>query len=225
MVMLSFDAHGQMGWRRVRGYSFARNTSLIAIAGDEMPSLAQDMPIAFGKRSTQWQAVAVLGPVPGVNLHVQADGSWRGGCVPALLRSYPFQLSPDRKALAFWPNYWPETPGAAGVEPFFEHGQLSSVLAATLSFLQDRQQAIDQLGVLLSWLAQRRLLRPWQVPHAVETADHNRHANLFAVDRHGLEALDEADWFALNRLMPVSTALRLLQAHLSSLHHAQYFKF
>jgi len=223
-MTLSCDIHGRMGWRRARGYGFARDIGLVPMTGDELPRLAQDMPVAFRKLGTQWQAVAVLGPVPGVNLQVQADGCWRGGCVPGLLRSYPFQLSADRKALAFWPDYWPETLGVAGIEPFFVDGQLSPVLAAALVFLQDRQQAIDRLGLVLSWLAERDLLQPWQVPDVVETAHLTQHADLFAVDRDRLAALDEADWLALNRIMPVCAVLGMLHAQVSSLNHAQDFK-
>jgi hypothetical protein len=58
-----------------QGYGFARNLSLVQITGDELPLLAQDMPLAFRKLGTQWQAVAVLGLVPSVNLHVLAAGA------------------------------------------------------------------------------------------------------------------------------------------------------
>lgn len=222
-MTLSLNVHHNLGWRRARGYGFARNLSLVPITGDELPRLAQDMTVAFCKKGTRWQAVAVLGPVPRVNLYVQADGCWRGRFVPGVLRSYPFQLSTDCATLAFWPDYSPEMTGVAGVEPLFVDGQLTPVLVAALAFLQDQQQAMDRLGLVLSWLAERDLLRPWQVPYVVETAHLARHTGLFALDRNSLAALSEADWFALNRIMPVSAVLAVLHAHLSSLNHANGF--
>lgn len=219
-MTLPCDIHGQFGGRQARGYDFARDIGVVSIAGDELLRLVQDTPVAFRKLGTQWQAVAVLGPVPGVNLQVQEDGGWRGRFVPGLLRSYPFQLSPDCKTLAFWPGYRSDTSGVAAVGPLIVDDQLTPVLA----FLQDRQRAIDRLGLVLSWLAKRDLLQPWQVPVAVEAPHLARHADLFALDRDGLEALGEKDWFALQRIMPVHAILELLHAHLSSLIHAEDFK-
>jgi hypothetical protein len=220
---LSFDAHGNLGWRRTQGYGFARNLSLVQITGDELPLLAQDMPLAFRKLGTQWQAVAVLGLVPSVNLHVQADGCWRGRVVPKMLRSYPFQLSQNHQALALWPGYCLETVGLAGVELLFVNEQLAPALLSELSLLQIRQKAINRVGLILQWFEERHLLQPWQVPVAVEAAHLARHADLFALDRNSLETLGEEDWFALHRIMPVRAILELLHAHLSSLDHAQGF--
>lgn len=222
-MILSLNAHRNLGWRPAQAYGFARNLSLVPITADELPRLAKDMTVAFRKQGNQWQAVTLLGPMPGLNLQVQADGCWSGRFVPGVLLSYPFQLSPDCTTLAFWPDYTPEIAGIKGVEPLFVDGQLTPVLVAALAFLQDQQQAMDRLGLVLSWLAERDLLRPWQVPYVVETAHFARHTGLFAVDRNRLEALDEADWFALHRIMPVSTVLTVVNAHLSSLDHARVF--
>jgi hypothetical protein len=221
---LSFDAHGNLGWRRTQGYGFARNLSLVQITGDELPRLAQDMPVAFRKLGSQWQAVAVLGPVPGVNLYVQADGGWRGRVIPKVLRSYPFELSQNHQNLTVWLSYCAETVGLAGVEPLFVNKQLAPALAAKLSLLKIQQKAINRLGLVLQFFADRHLLQHWQVPVAVEAAHLARHADLFSLDRDGLKTLGEEDWFALHRIMPVPAILELLHAHLPSLDHAQDFK-
>lgn len=224
LLTLHFQTYCQLGWRPARNYLFSRHIGLVPIAAVELQQLAQDIPIVFRKRGDHWQAVAILGPAPEVNLFVQPDGLWSAGCVPAVLRSYPFQLSADCGALQLWPDYVPEKVGAAGVEPFFLQGQLTPVLTAALVFLQDWQQAIDRFTLLISWLEKRNVMRPWQVPDVVETAFSNIHCGLFAVDRHALQTLDEADWFEMHQIMPVSYVLPVLHAHLSSLDHAFRFK-
>lgn len=223
MVKLSVDIHGSLGWRRAQGYGFARDISLVPIAAEELQALAQDIPVAFRKRGDQWQAVAVLGPMPEVNLQVQPNGLWRAGCVPGLFRSYPFQLSSDRRALGLWPDYLPETVIANGVEPFYVQQQLTPLLVTALAFLQDFHEAIDRFDQLISWLAASHLLQPWKVFDLTKKGRSAGHCDLFAVDHNALKSLTEADWFALHQLMPVATVLPLLHAHLSSLDHAKHF--
>lgn len=222
--MICPDNHGRLGWRPVQGYAFARQTGLAPIAADELPQLAQDVPVVFQKLGAQWQAVAVLGPVPMVNLQVEADGNWRGSFVPGILRTYPFQLSDNSDALAFWGGYRPDELGAEGLEPVFVEGQLSPTLATTLAFLKELQKGIERLHVPLSWLEGRDVLRPWRVPDVVDASDIPQHTDLFAIDRGALEALGEADWFESRDEVSVSALLPLFHAHLSSLEHAKHFK-
>ena len=214
---LSFDAHGDLGWRLAQGYGFARNLSLVQISGDELPRLAQDMPVAFRKVGTQWQAVAVLGPVPGVNLYLQADGGWRGRVIPKMLRSYPFQLSQNHQNLALWPSYCAETVGLAGVEPLFVNKQLTPALAAKLSLLKIQQKAINRLGLVLQFFAERHLLQHWQVTNMIKSKNLNCYVDLFALDQIRLEALSEVNWFALSHIMPVSDIITVVRAHQLSL--------
>ena len=54
-----------------------------------------EMPLAFSEVEGKLRIVALLSPIPGLNLFVSGTGEWLGTYVPLLLRTYPFRLTPD----------------------------------------------------------------------------------------------------------------------------------
>lgn len=216
---IAFHTHGQLGWRKPAGFGFARAIAVQPLAADEIGRVAQSIPVAFRQAQGRWQAVAVLGPARGANLHVAHDGRWRAGFVPAALRVYPFRLT-ERGALALWEGHAPQPAAAEGVEPFFPEGRLNGTLARTRAFLARLRTRIDATHAPLAFLDSRGVLAPWQVP-GIDAPDPGAALDdLWCLDRAGFEALRNADWLALRQ----AGAVGWLYAHLDSLHHAARFR-
>lgn len=213
------DSHGPLGWRKPAGFGFAQAIAVQPLAVDEIGRVAQSIPVTFRKADGRWQAVAVLGPVRGTNVHVARDGRWRAGFVPAALRVWPFRLTGDG-ALALWEGYAPEPASAPGVKPFFPEGRPNATLARTRAFLAEVQAGTAAAHAPLALLAGRGVLMPWQVPEIAMPAAGTALDDLWRLDPAGFEALDDADWLALRR----HRAMGWLHAHLDSLHHATRFK-
>lgn len=219
MQSLRPDRHGHLGWRPAGGFGFARQTAVVPLAAAEIARVAQALPVLFRKPGDDWQAVAVMGPVEGANVHVSCEGKWRAGFVPARLRVYPFRLDGEG-GLGLWECYAPEPLAGDGVQPFFEDGALSDRLQQTARFLRAVQVGMGAVHRPLSQLEAAGALTAWTPPGTDAPQSGRRLSGLYAVDAGRLETLDDALVLELFR----SGALRWLHAHLDSLHHAGGFK-
>lgn len=135
MTQLCPETHSHLGWRPATGFGFARQMAVVPLAAAEIARVAQALPVVFHKVGARWQAVAVMGPVKGANVHVSREGKWRTSFVPALLRVYPFRLDAAGE-LGLWDGYTPEPLAAEGAQPFFKDGALAPWLQQTVKFLK-----------------------------------------------------------------------------------------
>jgi len=219
MAVISPTTHSYLGWRPAAGFGFAGDVTLVPLATAEFARVAQMLPVVFRKAEDRWQAVAVMGPIEGVNVFVSREGKWRASFVPALLRVYPFKLT-GAGELALWEGYQLEPLAAEGAQPFYKDGDLAPWLQQTQTFLKTVQTGIGAAHRVLERLETAEVLTPWEVP-GIETPHPERAlTGLYAIDAGLFEALDEALVLELYR----SGSLRWLHAHLDSLHHAERFK-
>jgi hypothetical protein len=219
MTQLSPETHAHLGWRPASGFGFARQVTLVPLATAEISRVAQVLPVVFRKAEARWQAVAVMGPIEGVNVFVSREGKWRTSFVPALLRVYPFKLT-GAGELALWEDYLPEPLAAEGVQPFYKRDDVAPWLQQTQTFLKTVHTGISAAHRSLEQLEAADVFTPWEVP-GIETPQPGRAlTGLHGIDEARLKALDEALVLELYR----SGSLRWLHAHLDSLHHAERFK-
>jgi len=219
MLQLCPETHGGQGWRRSADFDFARRIVLQPLAVDEIPRVAQTVPVAFRRHEDSWQAVAVFGLADGVNRYVTRDGRWRGLHVPAALRLYPFALLPDSEALALWDDYVPAPLSAEAVQPFFADGQYADSLRQAQVFLQALRRGVAAADPVLRTLHASGVLAPWAPEAASSAAEEGALNGLHKLHVQRFKALPDADWLALR----AAGAIGWLHAHLESLHHVQRF--
>lgn len=217
---ISLSEHGQRGWKRASGYGFARRIALEPLAIGEIPRVAQSIPVVFRNHEGCWEPVAVLGPVLGANVFVDTDGQWRGGFVPGGLRVYPFCLRPDSGELGLWPGYATFPVGNEGVLSFYSGDELTPELQSVLGFLVRRSEEIAKAREVLTWLAARDVLVPWQMSGVDRPDDSRALAGLYRVDVEQLHRLEDTSLLGLLR----AGHLPWVYAHLASLEHVERFK-
>jgi hypothetical protein len=219
MTQLRPDTHSHLGWRPTTGFGFVRKMAVVPLAAAEIARVAQALPVLFYKVGARWQAVAVMGPVKGINVHVSREGSWRTSFVPALLRVYPFRLNGEGE-LGLWEGYTPEPLAAEGAQPFYKDGDLAPWLQQTVKFLKTVHTGVGTVHRSLTRLEEVGALTRWEVP-GIETPKPERAlTGLYAIESKRFETLEVALLQDLFR----SGGLRWMHAHLDSLHHAERFK-
>lgn len=92
LTILDAEQHASLRFSANQPYDFAREQVLVPVVSSEITRVAREMPVVFPLGSEVPQALA--GMPPGVNVHVQDSGHWRGRYIPAHIRRYPFMLAP-----------------------------------------------------------------------------------------------------------------------------------
>ncbi len=90
---IATDAHADVCIEPATSYSFAKTVNSVPLLGVEFIAAAPDHPIVFARNSEAIFPAALLGLRAEVNDHVDFDGSWQGGYLPAFLRRHPFVFS------------------------------------------------------------------------------------------------------------------------------------
>lgn len=152
-----------------QGYSFARETNSVYVAGGEFPHATRDYPVVFARDGKgMLLPVALLGLRQQQNLMVDPRGAWIGDYVPAYIRRYPFILAAaDAAAQNFTvcvdESYSGFNTVQEGERLLTAEGQHGQLLAKSVKFLQEFHthtqittafcQALDEAGVLESMQA------------------------------------------------------------------------
>ena len=74
-------------------FAFAAGVNSVPLLSIEFEAASLSHPIVFARNGASLFPTALLGLRPDRNEHVDFDGSWTGGYVPAFLRRYPFIFS------------------------------------------------------------------------------------------------------------------------------------
>lgn len=93
------QVHAHTRIRDIRSFAFAASTHIAYLALAEFTRAASVFPIVFIEDSgrDEFRPVALLGLRPHENLFVDAAGTWNAPYVPAIIRRYPFALSPGEQ--------------------------------------------------------------------------------------------------------------------------------
>lgn len=208
------------GWRPAQDMRFAASLEAIALGVAELPVVAQSCPVAFIKNNATWRAMAIFAPGDSLNRFVDDQtGHWRGHCIPALLRAYPFMLRgrPDDRRLTLWPNAKPE-PLDEGVEPFLCDGAPTDRVSRTISFLDGAHDDIAKADAPVAALDDLGVLSPW-TPLGFDKPLVLGGKTLWVVDPDKFDALPDSSFLALRHM----GALGWIHAHVQSLHFSRYF--
>jgi hypothetical protein len=220
MTVIRIEDHLNFGWRPKPELHLVKNLAFAPLAVEEIPTVAQAMPVAFVKTHNRWHAVAVMGPVHGTNVFISHDGKWRAHYIPAIIRAQPFKLN-EEGSLAIWEGYKPEPKAMDGVQAFFHNGELHPHLQQTHRFLRLLHNNIAVAHETLSELESKSLLEAWDGLDAYGKNIPDRTLQgLFTVKSNRFHDLGDNTVLNLFR----TKALRWLYAQGDSLNHATRFR-
>jgi hypothetical protein len=152
--------HGNLRLDPNAGFGFAADAQFVPLGLGEFEAASHDYPIVF-TADPQPAAIALLGLMPGQNLFLQSDGSWRSEAyIPAYLRAFPFVFAKSNTSTDLFLGM---DPGAACLskdkgEPLFDREKPSKVLTDAIALTgalrgnllaaEELAHALDQAGVL-----------------------------------------------------------------------------
>lgn len=215
--------HGDVRYRGVPGYDFAREVTSAPLAASEIAQAAREFPVVFAA-SGKLLPVALFAMQRGENAFVGEDGSWQADYVPAHIRRYPFVLGEtgqdgrfvvmiDRDAPQF------DTNGSAGEPLFASDGQApdGGIVARAREFLSRFQGELTRTEEMLKPLEEHGIL----VERRFDITRNDRREvavrGFRLVDSEKLHQLEDALLAGWVR----SGLMALVHAHLASLGNAQ----
>jgi hypothetical protein len=181
----------------------------------ELAKAALAMPMAFIEVAGAFTLVGVLSIVVGRNMFVDADGRWRGGYVPATLRSYPFRLlrreGTEEMVLCIDEASVLDSDGA-GHSLFDDAGNLSPSVKEAATFLRQIEHARKATEIAVRALVDADAIGPWDLQ--VDTGNERKKVKgLYRIDEHKLNALADDKILMLRK----AGAIPLAYAQLVSL--------
>ena len=86
-------SHADVSVENSGSCAFAAKVNSVPLLSIEFEAASLSHPIVFARNGSSLFPTALLGLRPDHNEHVDFDGSWTGGYMPAFLRRYPFIFS------------------------------------------------------------------------------------------------------------------------------------
>ena len=219
--------HAGHGWKRGGALGFAAQHAQVPVLVAELSALLPAYALAFARRGSGFQLVALLGLHGDENLYLNQHAIWQTGYLPSPYRSYPFGLAEmehageKRAVLCFDQNsglYREHPDPDQGEERFFtDSGELQPLVRHTLTFLEkcavNRRATQRAVGDLVK----AGLLEPWQWQLSNPDPERPLQTDLHRINQTGLGALDGPTLAHLRD----SGALGLAYAQLFSLGRVQ----
>ena len=97
VVPVNKERHAGKKIKDISGFEFASKFHIAYVTMQEFARAASIFPIVFleDKEKDEFRPVVLLGLNAGENLFVDANGKWQASYVPAIIRRYPFALTPS----------------------------------------------------------------------------------------------------------------------------------
>lgn len=196
---------------------FAASLHAIYLTTPEFAAASRHYPIVFARDDANTlHPVAVVGPEPGRNLWVTADGSWRDDAYcPAWVRRYPFATSRlvqdgEEKRLIMVDE---AGLGEAAPHLFDARGEPTAFWHARLRFIEEFDAAEGQTRAFVAGLEALNVFEPFDADIQPARGRRTRMTRMWRVREEALRALPDV---TLAGFVRDGTLLRL-HAHLMSL--------
>jgi hypothetical protein len=213
------DAHADLCIEPAMGYGFAKTVNSVPLLGVEFVAAAPDHPIVFARNGDAIFPAALLGLRAEVNDHVDFDGSWHGGYLPAFLRRHPFVFSrPEGETEGTYTlcidEASPRLNRKGRGTPLFEaDGSQSETLKNALAFAVEFQNQFHQTQDFCRRLESLNLLEEAQARYRDATGAEGSMGGFSVINREKLKRIPHDRMLHLFR----SDELALCYAHLHSL--------
>ena len=218
VVPVSQTRHGKWSVAQDRNsVAFAAGSTAAPLMTAEFLAVATEYPIVFGKTSSGYGPMVVLGIENGRSLFVDEGGAWTGEYVPAFIRRYPFVFaqSEDKSTytLCIDEDYAGCDPtGEAGEKLYDEDGKPGAYLQRALEFTRNFEVENRRTKEFCKLLEEHDLLDPINAQLVMPDGAKRSLTGLHIVSRERLKKLEGevlADFFRRD-------ALELIYQHLVS---------
>lgn len=209
-VPLHRQLHAGRSWNRPKNHGYAAAHALARIVAAEISHAATNMPLVFVKEGAGFELAALLSWKAGTNLFVGPDGRWLpDGYVPAVLRTYPFQLLRDapegRMALGFDEQSGLVVEGGGEAPLLQEDGGLSPSVTEILGILEAQEKSRRATATAIAALAAVDVIVPWELKIPIG-ATTKTIGGLFKIDEKRLQGLDDDGFLQLRRTGSLAVA-------------------
>lgn len=215
MLPLSTNEPG-LAFASVDNWAFAAGETIIPIALDEAPALAEEYALVFSyEQAGPGYLVALLGS-QGVNRYLNADQQWQAAQIPARLRLYPFALAqgePAERFILARDAGAPHFKSANGEPLFDETGRAKPLVEQVTVALFQLHQGQEQARKLSGELQAAGLIDDRNIRVKLTSGREHVFNGFKAVNEERLAALEPAERERLEQ----SGALGLLALHQKSL--------
>jgi len=218
VVPVSKQRHALKKIKNVSGFGFAAPFHIAYVTLQEFARAASIFPVVFieDKAKTEFRPVVMLGLKAGENLFVDADGKWQASYVPAIIRRYPFALTPagtDGQFMVCLDEGSDLINDTEGTALFDEKGEPTQVIENVKRYLSELQQMEAQTVEFCRFLAEKKLFSPLNMRVRGSDAGVRNISGASVVNEEALGKLSDEEFLELRR----KGYLPALYAHLMSL--------
>ena len=218
-VPVSATRHGDVSVRAGATFGFAARVNSVPIVAAEFAQAGAEYPIIFAGTGDSVLPAVVLGAREDENLHVDADGRWRGRYIPAFLRRYPFVFSTTTGGkslvLSIDEAFEGVNRDGLGERLFDAEGNQTQYLQGILRFLQEYQAHSLRTQAFCRQLVELDLLQPMRAQFNLGSGQQRSLGGFKVVDRARLKALPPDELAGMCQ----RDELECLFLHLASLRH------
>lgn len=143
-------------YRFSRDFRHALGRQFVPLIASELYNVCHEVPVLFARGERGWDVVGILSDPALRRPLIDADGLWKGGYSPFVLRVHPFRRSADDRTWEVDPAGLPD----AGGRPFFrpdgtEAGEFTTVKAMLAdadrgrALLRDRVATLADAGLVV----------------------------------------------------------------------------
>jgi hypothetical protein len=165
VVPVNKERHAGKKIKDISSFDFASKFHIAYVTMHEFARAASIFPIVFleDKDKDIFRPVALMGLNAGENLFVDSNGKWQASYVPAIIRRYPFALTPTDKednyvvCLDEASSLVSDTEGAA---LFDEKGEPTQVIENVKRYLGELQQMDALTNNFCKFLAEHNMFTP-----------------------------------------------------------------
>ncbi|MCO4785273.1 MAG: SapC family protein [Marinomonas atlantica] len=218
---LSKEKHANAGWVSPTGYPQAKTDAIAPLLMAEMGHAMAYYPFAFAPIEGGVYRLNVLMSFESeTNLFVNFQSKWMVPYVPAVYRSYPFNMMQNTEgghvlAVDVDSEFFHESAESEDQVVLSDDGQPSDSLKPLIEFMQQRLLQQQQTDQLVAQLVEKNLVEEWpiELKYGPDDEDVRKLAGLYRINEKALQELPETELSELAK----SGALAIAYAQLFSL--------
>jgi hypothetical protein len=218
-VPVSSERHRDWSVQSGKDFSFARDVNSVPLLAAEFIAAATEHTIVFAGDGQTVFPTVILGMGANRNDHVDADGKWTAGYIPAFLRRYPFVFarSSDERTftLCLDEEYDGFNKDGRGERLFDSEGKRTQYLETMLNFTREYQSLFERTQKFCRRLKEHDLLQQAQANFSLPDGERTQLGGFYTINRDKLKALPPE---ALAE-MAKTDELELCYVHLQSLNN------
>ena len=164
VVPVNKTIHANKRVKEISSFEFASKLHIAYVTLQEFTRAAPIFPIVFleDKQKDEFRAVVMLGLNAGRNLFVDSSGQWQASYVPAVIRRYPFALTPgpDGQFVVCIDEASDLVSDTEGAAMFDITGAPTQVIDNVVRYLSELQQMEASTREFCSFLAEHNMFTP-----------------------------------------------------------------